>query len=166
MHILLTRPLQALGVLALLLALGGSTQVVRSRGPRPAQGPIFPKGQRGPAANFTGTVWVTSLVADDSTFQCVTGNVVFEPGARSNWHRHPSGQILLVTDGSGYYQEKGQPKRILHKGDVIKALPGVEHWHGATPKQALTHVAIVPNTEKGVAVWLQPVTDQEYYSLK
>lgn len=127
------------------------------------QDPIFPQGERAPAQHFTGTVWVNSLVADDSIFQCVTGNVVFGPGARSHWHRHPAGQILLVTDGVGYYQEKGQPIRQLHKGDVVKALPGVEHWHGASPKQAMTHLAIVPNTEKGAVTWLQPVTEQQYW---
>ncbi|ALR30373.1 hypothetical protein ATE47_07485 [Chryseobacterium sp. IHB B 17019] len=60
------------------------------------------------------------------------GNVTFEPGARTKWHLHPGGQIILVTGGVGYYQEKGQPKKILHKGDVIKCPPHVEHWHGAS----------------------------------
>ena len=127
-----------------------------------APGPIFPKGERAPGQHFTGTVWVNSLVAEESPYQCVVGNVVFEAGARTHWHRHPSGQVLLVTDGEGYYQEKGQPKRLVHKGDVIKAPPGVEHWHGASLKQPMTHLAIVPNTEKGAVTWLQPVTEQQY----
>ncbi|WP_139926313.1 cupin domain-containing protein [Hymenobacter sp. DG01] len=129
-----------------------------------APAPATPKGQRAPAQYFTGTAWISYLVADDSTYQCVVGNVAFEPGARTNWHRHPSGQILLVTEGVGYYQEKGQPRRQLRKGDVIQARPGVEHWHGASAKHAMTHVAIVPNTEKGAAVWLQPVTEEQYLS--
>jgi quercetin dioxygenase-like cupin family protein len=149
-----------------LLALPSQAQTSKRPAAGTTQDRIFPKGERASAQNFTGIVWVNSLVPQDSTFQCIVGNVQFEPGARTNWHRHPSGQILLVTDGVGYYQEKGQPKRVVRKGDVIQALPGVEHWHGASPQQGMTHVAIVPNTEKGRASWLQPVTDQQYESLK
>jgi len=153
-----------LGMCALLglLALPSEAQNSKPMAASAAQRPVFSKGEKAPAQNFTGTVWVNSLVPNDSSFQCVVGNVQFEPGARTHWHRHPTGQILLVTDGVGYYQERGQPKRVLRKGDVIQARPGVEHWHGASPQQAMTHLAIVPNTEKGGVSWLQPVTDQQY----
>ena len=60
---------------------------------------IFPKGELAPAENFTGKAWNTGLVANDSVYHTVVGNVYFEPGARSNWHIHPSGQILVITDG-------------------------------------------------------------------
>src|SRR4051812_30501099 len=70
---------------------------------------IFPKGELGPAQNFTGKAWHTELVANDTMYNTIVGNVYFEPGARSNWHIHPAGQILIITDGVGYYQEKGQP---------------------------------------------------------
>lgn len=66
----------------------------------------------------------------------------------------------------GYYQERGQPRRTVRQGEVIKAPPGVEHWHGASPGQSMTHVALVPNTERGAAVWLQPVSEQQYCCLK
>jgi len=154
----------AIGLCA-LLGLGtlhGSGQPSNPTATAVAPGPIFPKGERAPGQHFTGTVWVNSLVAKQSPYQCVVGNVVFEAGARTHWHRHPSGQLLLVTDGVGYYQEKGQPKRLVHKGDVIKAPPGVEHWHDASLKQPMTHLAIVPNMEKGTVTWLQPVTEQQY----
>lgn len=72
----------------------------------------------------------------------------------------------MITDGLGYYQEEGQPVRLLRKGEVIKAQPGVKHWHGASPKQSMTHIALNVNTEKGVVTWLQPVTDQEYNSYR
>jgi quercetin dioxygenase-like cupin family protein len=127
-------------------------------------GQVFKKGNRGPATWFTGTVWVNQLVVSDSTFQCGVANVSFEPGARSFWHTHQSGQILLVTDGTGYTQERGKPVQLLHKGDVIICKPGVEHWHGASPSNAMTHIAINPNTENGIVVWLKPVTDTEYPS--
>lgn len=84
---------------------------------------IFPKGNLGPAQNFTGNSWSTSLVANDSTYNTVVGNVYFEPGARSNWHTHPAGQILIITDGVGYHQIKGQPRQTIRKGDIIKCPP-------------------------------------------
>jgi Uncharacterized conserved protein, contains double-stranded beta-helix domain len=123
---------------------------------------IFPKGELGPAENFTGNAWNTPLVANDSTYNTVIGNVYFEPGARSNWHTHPSGQILIITDGVGYYQEKGQPRRTIRKGDVIKCPPNVLHWHGASRDTGLQQIYILPKTEKGFVQWLQPVTDEEY----
>ena len=123
---------------------------------------IFPKGQLGPAENFTGSAWNTSLVPNDSIYNTVIGNVYFEPGARSNWHIHPAGQILIITGGSGYHQVKGQPLQTIRKGDVIKCPPNVLHWHGASPDQGLHQIYILPNTEKGIVEWKQAVTNQEY----
>ncbi|MBN8876750.1 MAG: cupin domain-containing protein [Sphingobacteriales bacterium] len=125
---------------------------------------IFPKGELGPAGNFTGKAWNMGLVPNDSTYTTLVGNVYFEPGARSNWHTHPAGQILIITDGVGFHQIKGQPKQLLHKGDVVQCPPGAEHWHGASPDTGLQQLYIVPNTEKGIVQWLQPVTDEEYKS--
>lgn len=121
-----------------------------------------PKATRGLSDTFTGTVWVTSLVANDSTYTTVAGSVTFEPGARSYWHAHPAGQLLLVTDGVGYHQLKGEPIQVIRKGDVVKCPPNVTHWHGASPESSMTHLYILPNTEKGIVNWMQAVTDQEY----
>jgi 4-carboxymuconolactone decarboxylase len=123
---------------------------------------LFTKGVKAPAMNFTGTAWVKMLVQAQDGLDCSVGVVTFEPGARTNWHTHPGGQVLLITEGQGYYQEKGQPKRVIQKGDVIKCPPGVTHWHGAARGTKLTHIAIGPDAEKGNAVWLQRVTDEEY----
>ena len=127
---------------------------------------IFPKGEKAPADYFTGTAWVRMLLPNDSTLNCQIANVVFEPGARNNWHTHPGGQILIVTDGIGYYQEKGKQIQLLRKGDVVNILPDVEHWHGASPDSEFTHIAINTNTQNGIVVWLQRVTDEEYKSFK
>ena len=128
------------------------------------QNPIFPKGEKAPADYFTGTAWVQLLVPNDNTFNCQIGNVVFEPGARNNWHTHPGGQILIVTEGTGYYQEKGKPIQLLRKGDVVNILPDVVHWHGASHDSEFTHIAININTQKGIVEWLERVTDGEYNS--
>jgi quercetin dioxygenase-like cupin family protein len=130
------------------------------------QNKIFPKGENAPADYFTGTAWLKMLVQDDGVFNTSIGNVTFEPGARNFWHKHPGGQILIVTDGIGYFQEKGKPIQLLHKGDVIKILPDVVHWHGASADSELTHIAINTNTQKGIVQWLQKVTDEEYNSFR
>ena len=123
---------------------------------------IFPRGQKGAAETFTGNAYNYTLVENDSIYNTVVGNVYFEPGARSNWHTHPSGQILIITDGVGYHQIRGQPVQTIRKGDVVKCPPNVEHWHGASSDTGLQQLYIVPNTEKGVVNWLQPVTKEEY----
>lgn len=122
---------------------------------------VFPQGEKITNANFTGTAYLQPLIAADSLNAITVGNVTFEPGARSKWHLHPAGQILLVIDGVGYYQEKGQPKKILRKGDAIKCPPNVPHWHGASADTAFVQVAIT-GREKGETVWLEAVTDEEY----
>ncbi|WP_421879121.1 cupin domain-containing protein [Marinoscillum sp.] len=123
---------------------------------------IFPKGNRGPENLFTGNAFNYSLVGIDSTYTTLVGNVYFEPGARSNWHTHPAGQILIITDGVGYHQIEGQPKRVIKKGDVVKCPPNTKHWHGASEDVGLQQIYIVPNTENGVVNWMEAVTDQVY----
>ena len=130
------------------------------------QNTIFPKGERAPADYFTGIVWVTMLVPNDPNLKCQIVNVIFESGARNNWHTHPGGQILIATGGIGYYQEKGKSIQLLHKGDVVDIPPDVQHWHGASADSEFTHIAINPNTQKGIVVWLERVTDEEYNSYR
>lgn len=122
---------------------------------------VFPQGEKIMNTNFTGTAYLQLLIDADSLNSISVGNVTFEPGARSKWHTHPAGQILLVIGGVGYYQEKGQSKRILRKGDAIKCPPNVPHWHGASADTVFVQVAIT-GREKGETVWLEAVTDEEY----
>jgi len=126
---------------------------------------IFPKGDQGPADYFNGTAWVKILVPKDQTGTYSVGNVVFEPGCRNNWHTHATGQILLVTDGKGYYQERGEPARPLVKGDVVVIPIDVEHWHGAAADSSFTHIVITNNSPEGPVKWLGRVTDEEYNAL-
>lgn len=127
---------------------------------------VFPKGEKGPAKWFTGTAYPTALMAADSIYTTLAGNVYFEPGARSHWHLHPAGQILIITDGIGYHQIEGQPIEIIKKGDVIKCPPNTKHWHGASADVGLQQLYFIPNTEKGIVEWMEPVTDEEYNSIK
>ncbi|HTN38085.1 MAG TPA: cupin domain-containing protein [Arachidicoccus sp.] len=122
---------------------------------------VFPQGEKITNANFKGTAYLQTLIDADSLNSISVGNVTFEPGARTKWHIHPAGQILLVTDGVGYYQEKDQPKKVLHKGDVIKCPPNVPHWHGASPDSPFVQLAI-SGREKGPTVWLDAVKDEQY----
>ncbi|MGB8730846.1 MAG: cupin domain-containing protein, partial [Candidatus Sulfotelmatobacter sp.] len=82
-----------------------------------------------------------------------------------DWHIHPGSQVLLITEGTGYYQERGKPVRIVHKGDVIKCAPGVGHRHGASPGSSFAYIAVTP-TQKGKTIWLEPVSDKDYNSVK
>jgi quercetin dioxygenase-like cupin family protein len=127
--------------------------------------PIFPRGEKAANVHHVGNVWLNELAAPDSVFQYSTSLATFDPNARLDWHQHPGGQILLITAGSGYYQEKGKPRQTVRKGDVIKCLPNVEHWHGATPESGVTYLASSPS-QKGKTVWLQRVTDEEYTGSK
>jgi len=127
---------------------------------------IFPKGQKGSEEFFTGNAYNTGLVAMDSTFTTLVGNVYFEPGARSNWHTHPGGQILIITGGVGYHQIEGEPIQIMKRGDVIQCPPNKRHWHGASPDQGLQQMYIVPNTEKGIVNWMEAVTDEQYNNIQ
>ncbi|WP_276504544.1 DUF4440 domain-containing protein [Terrimonas pollutisoli] len=124
---------------------------------------IFPKGEKAANVHHTGNVWLYELVKADNILDCHVSVATFDANARLNWHTHPGGQILLITEGTGYYQEKGKPKQIVSKGSVIKCLPGVEHWHGASSESGFTYIAVNTNNEKGKTIWGQKVSDEQYY---
>lgn len=123
---------------------------------------IFPKGERITNNNFAGTAYLHMMGATDTTLHVSYGNVTFEPKARTNWHSHPGGQLLFITEGKGFYQAKGEPARLLKKGDFVEIPRNVIHWHGAAPDSEFAHIAVSLNTDEGGAVWTEPVTDEEY----
>jgi 4-carboxymuconolactone decarboxylase len=127
--------------------------------------PIFPKGELSTADNHTGDVWLKELNHPDSIFNLSLAHATFAAGAKLDWHIHPAGQYLLITEGTGYYQEKGKPIQIVYKGDVIKCLPNVEHWHGAAPGNSFAYIGVTP-TQKGKTTWAKRVTNEEYNSVK
>jgi quercetin dioxygenase-like cupin family protein/alkylhydroperoxidase/carboxymuconolactone decarboxylase family protein YurZ/quinol monooxygenase YgiN len=124
---------------------------------------IFPKGGKGSADWFTGTVWVQPLVnPSDMENLYSVGSVTFEPGGRTHWHTHPIGQVLLVTEGKGWYQERGKPAQLLTKGSIVTIPKDVEHWHGSAKDSRLVHIAISNMTNGNNVTWMSPVTDEEY----
>ncbi len=128
-----------------------------------AENYIFEKGIKGPAEYFTGDVMVKMLVADkENAYDTQAYDVRFPAGARTYWHSHPGGQLLFVTSGKGYYQEKGKPARLLQKGDVVAIPVNTVHWHGAAPESEFVHLGVSCRTDKGPAEWSGPVTDEEY----
>ena len=124
---------------------------------------IFPKGDTIERAHFSaGEAWVHWIMRADSIYNTQLASVTYGQGARTKWHYHPSGQILIVVKGTAYYQEEGKPKQILSEGSVAQCPPGVHHWHGASPDGDVKLMAINPNMEKGGVVWLEKSTDEEY----
>lgn len=117
---------------------------------------------RGPAENFKGSVVVSPLFQPVGQNRAAGAYVTFEPGARSAWHSHPAGQTLIVTFGTGWVQEWGGAKQEIKPGDVIWTPPGVKHWHGATPTQNMTHLAIQEQVDGKVVEWMEQVSDAQY----
>lgn len=125
---------------------------------------IFPLGEKAKNIHHQGDVWLHEISIADRVFDDNIAVATFDKNARLNWHKHPGGQIIMVLSGEGFYQEKGQEKIVLFKGDVKKCLPNVEHWHGATPDSEFVYMASSPS-QNGKTEWLEPVAD-DLYSLK
>lgn len=117
---------------------------------------------RGPVDYFTGSVRVDPLFRMNAPARTSGGSVTFEPGARSAWHTHPLGQILIVTAGSGWVQRWGGAKQEIKPGDVVWIPPGVKHWHGAKADIAMTHTALQENLDGKAVDWLEKVSDEQY----
>lgn len=118
---------------------------------------------KGPAATFAGHVRVDSYFQGDAPSKISAGIVTFEPGARTAWHTHPLGQLLLVTFGEGWVQKEGEERLAVQPGDTVWFEPHEKHWHGASDRKAMTHVAIAEADETGSAtVWMEHVSDADY----
>lgn len=128
---------------------------------------LFGVGEENPYGEFfTGQSYLNILTSESVT----VANVTFEPGCRNNWHIHHAqeggGQILLATEGEGWYQEEGKPAQKLTPGSVVEIAPGVKHWHGAAKDSQFTHIAIEVPAVNGSNEWLEPVSDEEYDKLE
>lgn len=128
-------------------------QVIRTGTQAPSYGSV---------QNFTGRVRVDPLFAPSTELAASGAYVTFEPGARSDWHTHPAGQRLVVTAGVGLTQEWGKPVQEIRAGDVVVCPAGVKHWHGASPTEAMTHLAMSGMVTGKTVDWMEKVSDEQY----
>lgn len=130
-----------------------------------AESVIFGFGEENPYGKyFTGKSYLKPITTENGVPMF---NVTFEPKCRNNWHiHHKGGQILLVTQGRGWYQAWGEAPRELKPGDVVNIPPEIKHWHGAAKDSWFTHIAVEVPSEGGSNEWLEPVSDEDYNKLK
>jgi len=111
---------------------------------------------------FTGAVRMDPIIDAPAPARVNAVMVTFEPGARTNWHTHPLGQTLHVTSGAGLIGLRGEAPQVIRAGDTVWIPENVEHWHGACPETAMTHLAIQERDGDSAADWLEPVSDTDY----
>ncbi|MCD2323052.1 cupin domain-containing protein [Sphingomonas sp. IC-56] len=116
----------------------------------------------GPADYFTGEVTIAGQFQRPGPSRVSGAIVHFEPGARTAWHTHPAGQTLIVTEGVGWTQVEGGPKLEFHAGDILWCPAEHKHWHGATPHEGMTHIAIQESMNGTPVTWMEQVTEEQY----
>ncbi|BDI30745.1 cupin [Capsulimonas corticalis] len=122
-----------------------------------------PATKHGASEYFTGTAWLDEVITTPIEMGVSVFRVTFEPGARTAWHTHPVGQILVVESGVGRAQILGEPVREIHAGESVYFAAGVKHWHGAAPDRIMVHLAIQRVDEAGHYIeWREHVSDAEY----
>ena len=136
------------------ITMEAQTTIITRSGSKPAQ--------PGPSATFTGNVRVTPLLDASDNFHASCASVSFEAGARSAWHTHPKGQLLIVTAGVGRIQQSARPVEEIRAGDTIWTPPNVKHWHGASPTSSMTHLAMQEALDGKAVEWMEKVTDDQY----
>jgi 4-carboxymuconolactone decarboxylase len=152
----------AIAISLCMLALDANSQASKAQGAiRIMRSGSQPSGQ-GPTENFTGSVRVDPLFQANAPGRASGALVTFEPGARTAWHTHPLGQILIVTAGTGRVQRWGDPVDEIRKGDVVWIPPGQKHWHGAAPNSSMAHIAIVERLDGKSVEWMEKVSDAQY----
>jgi quercetin dioxygenase-like cupin family protein len=117
---------------------------------------------KGPDAWFTGTVRIDSPFRGSDPARLGGAIVTFEPSARTAWHTHPLGQMLIVTAGYGWVQRDGGPVEEIRSGDIVWFEPNEKHWHGAAATTAMTHIAIAEELDGKVVDWMEKVSDEQY----
>ena len=123
---------------------------------------LFPGGHLEPVdpRNFVGTARVQRMPVVEGAGESVNVFLVeFDPGARTNWHRHSGSQVLLVKEGRGLVQKWGEPVRHIGVGDAVTIEPNEKHWHGAAPGTRMAHFAVNLNL---TTEWLEAVSDDQY----
>ena len=151
--VMFTARITVMAVLATVSA-DAQTLVISRSGSRPVR--------PAPAQNFTGSVQVEMLFEAVDPSHASGGSVSFEPGARTAWHLHPHGQILIITAGTARVQRWGDPIEEVRAGDVVRIPAGQKHWHGAAPRTSMTHLAISEHRDGTTVRWMEQVSDEQY----
>jgi 4-carboxymuconolactone decarboxylase len=145
-----------LAMLGLIVSASAEAQtMVTTRGGSRAARPA-------PAENFTGSARVEMLFEALDPSNASGGSVTFEPGARTAWHSHPRGQILIITADTGRVQRWGGAIEEIRSGDVVRIPAGEKHWHGASPHASMTHIAITEHRDGMAVQWMEKVSDEQY----
>ena len=117
---------------------------------------------KGPEDWFTGAVRIDPLFQPNNARRAAAAMVTFEPGARTAWHTHPLGQTLIITAGTGWVQREGGAIEQVYSGDIVWIEANEKHWHGATVKNGMTHIALQENLNGKVVDWMEKVSDEDY----
>jgi quercetin dioxygenase-like cupin family protein len=131
-----------------------TTMKIERNGSRPST--------KGSQDYFSGSVRIEPVFQVGDPMRLNAGSVTFEPGARTAWHTHPLGQTLNITAGLGWVQTEGGPIEDVRPGDVVWFPPGENHWHGATPTTAMTHIAVQESLDGRNVDWMEKVSDAQY----
>jgi quercetin dioxygenase-like cupin family protein len=116
-----------------------------------------------PDTSFVGTVYADEVVVGEAPSRMRATRVTFAPGARTNWHAHPVGQVLFCLSGVGRYQLEGDQVQEIRPGDTVIIPPNARHWHGSAPDQLFSHLALSETSDSGAGTeWLKPVSDEDY----
>ncbi|MDG3582088.1 DUF4440 domain-containing protein [Galbibacter pacificus] len=143
-------------LLLIAMCIASTTQI------RAQETPIFSKGEKAPNVHHTGDVWLNHISSANNTHNYNVVVATFAPNAKLDWHVHPGGQQLLITEGTGYYQERNKPVQIVKQGDVINCGPGVEHWHASTPTTSFAYLAVTANQP---TQWLKSISEETYQNI-
>jgi 4-carboxymuconolactone decarboxylase len=152
----------AIAISLCMLASGVQSQTSKDQGAIRIMRSGSQPSRQGPAENFTGSVRVDPLFQANAPARATGALVTFEPGARTAWHTHPLGQVLIVTAGTGRVQRWGDPVEEIRQGDVVWIPPGQKHWHGAASNSSMAHIAIVEQLDGKAVEWMEKVSDAQY----
>lgn len=120
------------------------------------------KSFAGPADLFTGDVQVDIVFPENEVAHYSGAYVTFQPGARTNWHLHPAGQHMIVTEGTALTGTRDGGVIKFHEGEAVWCPPELDHWHGATPEESVTHFVVTASKDGENVIWKDKVTDEHY----
>jgi quercetin dioxygenase-like cupin family protein len=137
-----------------------------SKGNKEAEQQVYRAKDRqsfvGPDHIFSGKVNVDILFPENEVANYSAAYVTFQPSARSAWHTHPAGQHIIVTKGVALTGTRDGKVIHFHESESVWCPPDIDHWHGATPDTAMTHLVITASKKGKNVIWKEKVSDEQY----